>query len=387
MQPLEGLRVIDLTHAGAGPYGTMLLADMGADVIKIEPKEGDLFRKIYDGAFLVYNRNKRSLTLNLKTEEGKEILRKLIRKADVFVESFRPGTLEKMGFSFENLVKINPKIIYCSLSGFGSTGPYAGRRAFDPIIQAMCGSMASTGEPDRPPVRNSGSFIDFGTGTLMAYGILAALILREKTGKPQKVDVSLFDTAVSWMGYWLTYYVLSGNLPEKFGTGWRAYVPYKLFKTKDRPIYIGVYDEEAWKNFCDVLGLENVKNNPKFSTNESRVKHRDELEKIIENRLMEMSCEEVENKLVKVGVPCGPLLTVADLLKNPQLLARNMIIKLKHPEKGFKVEATGIPLKIFGVEEKIRYQPPSKGEHTKEILKELGYKEEEIFELKKKNIV
>jgi len=387
MLPLDGLRVIDLTHAGAGPYATMLLADLGADIIKVEPKKGDIFRNIYAGALTMNLRNKRSIAVDLKTEEGKEILKRLVKNADVLVESFTPGTLERMGFGFDDVGRINPQIVYCSLSGFGHTGPYARKRAFDPVIQAMCGNMASTGEPDGEPVRTAGSFIDFGTGALLAFSILSALILRDKTGKAQKVDISLFDTAVSFMGYWITYYALTGELPEKMGTAYKAYAPYKLFKTRTKPIYICVYDDKTWNNFCNALGFENLKNNPKYSTNENRCRNREELERTIEEYLSKMDCEEVFEKLSNAGVPCGPMLTVADLFEHPQVLARNMIIKLKHPAKQIEFEAAGIPVKIQGIEERIRYQPPKIGEHTLDVLREIGYTEDEISELKLKGIV
>jgi len=386
MLPFDGLRVIDLTHAGAGPYATMLLADLGADVIKVEPKEGDVFRRIYAGAFSILSRNKRSIALDLRKEEGKEILRRLIRDADILVESFTPGTLERMGFGFEDVCKLNGRIIYCSLSGFGQTGPYSAKRAFDPVIQAMCGTMAATGEPEGEPVRTAGSFIDFGTGALPAFSIVSALMLRNKTGEAQRVDVSLFDAAISFMGYWITYYSLTEELPEKMGTAYKAYAPYRLFKTKTKPIYICVYDEKTWNSFCDALGFDDLKGDPKYSTNEGRCRNRKLLEKTIEDRLRSMDCEVVFERLSNAGVPCGPMLSVADLLNNPQVLARNMILKLEHPD-GMDVHAAGFPVKIMGIEEGIRIQPPRVGEHTLEVLKEIGYSEGEIERLKEKGVV
>ncbi|RLI33100.1 CoA transferase [Candidatus Bathyarchaeota archaeon] len=388
MQPLEGIRIIDLTHALAGPYGVLLLADLGADVIKVEPIEGDPFREAYEGGiFIAANRNKKSLALNLKTEEGRDVLRKLIKISDVIVENFTPGKLEEIGFGYEDVSKINPRIIYCSLSGFGQSGPYSKWRAFDPVIQAMCGSMAATGEQGGRPVRNAGSFIDTGTGVMLAYSILAALIAREKTGKGQRIDISLFESAVSWMNYYIIYYLLTGEIPEKMGTGYKAFFPYGLFETKDRPIYIAAHNEKAWKALCETLDAGYLLEDERFKTNDDRCRHRKELEEELNKILRKMSCDEVLERLTKAEIACGPLLTVADLVDNPHLKEREVFIKVKHPTKNSEVKSVGMPIKFSEIKFKLRYHPPKLGEHSIEILKDLGYSEDEIYRLKEKKIV
>ncbi len=251
MLPLDGVKVLDLSHAAAGPCCTMLLADMGADVVKIEPFAGETFRYAGGGTMFVnLNRNKRDVVLDLRSLEGRQIALKLAAKADVLVESFTPGTVDRLGLGYDAISQINPRIIYCSISGFGQNGPYRERPGYDPLAQAMSGMMLATGEPDRPPVRTAASTIDFGAGMFGAYAIAVALLHREKSVKGQKIDVALLDTAVFYMAHFITSYALTGQNPPRLGSANLGFVPYQVFEAKDRFIFIGVSTERAWKGFC-----------------------------------------------------------------------------------------------------------------------------------------
>jgi CoA:oxalate CoA-transferase len=254
MLPLDGIKVIDLCHAIAGPSCTSLLADMGADVIKVESMAGDFSRYVQSGAgFLNLNRNKRDIALDLRSGKGLEIALKLAAKSDVLVENFTPGTLDRLGLGYQAVSSVNPKIIYCSISGFGHSGPYHSRSAVDPLVQAMSGVMSCTGEVGQPPVRTGPPMIDFGTGIMASYSISLALLNREKTGTGQKIDTALFDTAIYYMGNYIADYSITGNIPDPLGSGSLLFVPYQVFRTKDKYIFIGVYEDTMWQNFCRVM--------------------------------------------------------------------------------------------------------------------------------------
>lgn len=388
MLPLEGIKVLDFTHAGAGPYCTMLLGDLGADVVKVEQPMGDVFRFMLNGAvFLSYNRNKRDIVIDLKKPEGKKIVKKLIKRSDVLVESFRPSVIGKLGFSYEYVRRINPKIVYCSISGYGQTGPLSHLPAFDPLIQAFSGVMAATGEPGTPPARTAGMFIDAGAGTLAAYTITSCLLSRRKTGKGCRIDISMLDVVTSWMGWQVTNYFMSGEIPEKFGSGYRWWEPYRAFKVKDGYVFIGTVDEESWKKFCEIIGLGDLPKDPRFATNEERCKHRFELISIIEDKLKDYTREELVELLRKHDLLTAPVQTLDELLAHPHIQARKMLIDIRNPQTGEKTKTSGIPMKIFNLNLKVRRQPPKYGEHTEEILRELGYTKREIIKLKEKKIV
>ncbi|MHA1728003.1 MAG: CaiB/BaiF CoA transferase family protein [Promethearchaeota archaeon] len=395
-QALEGIKVLDLTRALAGPYCTMMLADMGAEVIKVEmPGRGDdsrswgsknSFISGESSYFMSVNRNKRSLTLNLKKEETAEILEKLIKESDILVENFRPGTMERLGLSYKEVKKINKRIIYCSISGFGQTGPYHSQPGFDQVIQGMGGLMSITGEPDGPPIKVGVAVADIAGGMFAVYGILSALYSREKTGKGQMIDTSLLDCQVSWLTYRAGSYFASGDVPQPVGTGHPSIVPYQAFQAKDKFINIAAGNDRLWKKFCKTVDLEDIMDNPKFATNVDRVENREEIVKIIGEIIAKKNAEEWLKILTDAGVPCGPIYSVDQIFSDPQVLHRQMLKELDHPKAG-KIKVTGIPVKLSDTPGEIKTAPPVLGQHTGEILAELGYSGEEIEKLYKNNVI
>ena len=390
---LEGIKVLDLSRALAGPYCTMLLGDMGADVIKIErPGKGDDSRAwgppFIEGEsayFLSINRNKKSITLNLKSEKGKEILFKLIKISDVLIETNRPGVMEKLGLSFEEVKKVNPKIVYCSISGFGQTGPYKLRPGFDQVIQGMGGLMSITGEENRPPIKVGVAITDVGAGMYAAIGILAALLRRDKTGKGEYIDVSMLDGTISWLTYQSGRYFASGEVPKPMGSGHPLIVPYQAFKTKDIYINIAVGNDSLWRKFCETIGL-NITDDPKFSTNAKRVENKEELIKILNEILSKKTGKEWLEILNKAGIPCGPIYKLNDIFSDPHVLSRGMVSEIEHPKAG-KIKLTGVPIKFKNSPGKIRLHPPLLGENNFEILEEIGYKKEEIEKFREEGVI
>ena len=337
-------------------------------------------------AFLNLNRNKRGIALDLNNDKGREIALKLAAKADVLVESFTPGVMDKLGLGYDIISRLNPTIIYCSISGFGQTGPYRERPAYDPVAQAMSGVMAMTGEAGRPPVRTGPSTIDFGTGILGAYSVAIALLNRQKNGKGQKIDAALLDTGVFYVSPFITTYSLTGKLPARMGSANSFFVPYQTFQAKDRPVYIGVSNEKAWKNFCQELGLDNLLDDPRYATNANRCQNRDELVETLSQILKQYDSEELVTKLVAVDIPCAPVLNVGELIEDSQVIAREMITDVDYPGKG-KVKLVRTPIRFSQIVPRSRSQSPSLGEHTGEILKELGYGQTEIDQLAKAGII
>lgn len=390
---LEEIKILDLTRVLAGPYATMILADLGADVIKVErPKTGDDSRQfgpyINDESayFMSINRNKKSMTLNFKKEAGKEILLELIKKVDVIVENFRPGTMEKLGLGYDVLRRVNPKIIYAAASGFGHTGPYSKRPAYDAVVQAMGGIMSITGQNGGKPTRVGSSVGDITAGLFCAIGILTALINRNSTGIGQKVDVAMLDCQVAVLENAIARYVVSGIVPKPSGNRHSSIVPFEPFNTKDGEIMVAAGNDVLWAKLCKALGREELANDKRFSTNPLRNQNYDELRPLIAKCFMGKTTKTWQDILDSTGVPNGPINTVDKVLKDPQVLAREMIVEVDHSKAG-KVKMPGIPIKLSETPGAIKIAAPILGQHTEDILKEiLSMDNEEIEELKKLNI-
>ncbi len=386
--------VIELGQAVAGPYIGTLLADLGAEVIHIErPKIGDLARNWIpirgdlSFYFAVVNRNKKSLTLDLKHEKGREIFFQLAEKADVIIENFVPGVVKKLGVDYESVKKVNPDIIYCHVSGFGQDGPYRDRPAFDQLIQGEAGIISYTGTRETPCKINV-PITDLLASMYGVYAVLAALLRRERTGEGMEIDVSLFDCAVTLMTNLMNMVVVEGmsDAELRMGTKYFLATPYEPYPAGDgKLVNIVVATEWHWKEFCKAIGLEELINDPRFATNQERLKHRDELEKIIVNKLKEKSRDEWIDILLKAGVPCGAVNTISEVIEHPQTRHRKVVVEVEYPGVG-KIKLFNNPVKFVGYEIEVK-RPPKLGEHTDEILKSLGYSKDEIDELRKEGVI
>ncbi|NIM89399.1 MAG: CoA transferase [Candidatus Aminicenantes bacterium] len=393
--PLAKVRILDLSRMLSGPFGSMVLADLGAEVIKIEePEGGDKTRtmgpKLSEGQsayFLSINRNKKSLALDLRKEKGREIFYELVKLSDVVFDNFRPGVLERLGCDYETLKRFNPKIISCSISSFGHTGPDKDLPGFDLILQARAGAMSITGEPGRPPVRMGIPTGDLAGAMYAALAVVAALYSREKTGVGQKIDISLLDCQAAFLTYVAQYYILNGRVPGPIGSGHQTVVPYQAFQTKDEYIAIAIFVEKFWEKLCRVLGLAPLVEDAKFCTNDLRRENKAELLPILEKKFLEKTAAEWLNLLADEGIPSAPVNTVDKVLSDPQLLSRNMLVEADHPAYG-KVRVLGNPMKMSEIEEQAFAAAPTLGEHTEEILSELlGYSEAQIEKLRKENLI
>lgn len=386
---LDNIKVLDLTRVLAGPYATMILGDLGADIIKIEmPGTGDDSRafgpyvKDESAYFMSLNRNKRSITLNLKSEKGKETFLEMVKKADVVVENFRPGTMEKLGLGYDYLSQVNPKIIYAASSGFGHTGPYSQRAAYDSVVQAMGGIMSITGEKGGKPVRVGSSIADINSGLFTAIGILAALNNRHETGKGQKVDVAMLDSLVAILENAVARYVVTGEAPKPGGNRHPSIVPFEPFDTKNGEVVVAAGNDVLWAKFCEVLGKEELINDERFATNPLRNENYDQLRPLIAEPMKEKTTEEWLEILDKAGVPNGPINTIDKVLQDPQVIAREMIVEVEHPVAG-NLKMPGVPIKLSDTPGSVRTPAPLLGQHTEEILKELlGYDDEKIQSLR-----
>jgi len=392
---LEGIRVLDLSRALAGPYCTMMLGDMGAEIIKLEiPGTGDEarhygppFQEGESSYFLSVNRNKLSITLNLKDPRGKEIFRELAKKSDVLVENFRPGTMEELGLGYDSLKGLNPKLIYCAITGFGPKGPDSQRPGYDLIAQGMGGIMSVTGPIGGPPYRVGIAQADITAGMFAAYGIMVALFHRERSGQGQKVETSLFQSQIAQLTFQAGRFFATGESPRPQGNQHPLIAPYESFKTKDGHINIAVGNNALWSTFCKVMGLESYEKDPRFDTNPKRVQNRPALVDIIEERTVEFTTEELRKILDEAGIPNGPVWTVGEALTAPQTIALGMVQELEHPRAG-RIKVTGIPVNLSSTPGSLRQPPPLLGQHTEEVLSRLlGMDPREIQELRQKGVI
>jgi len=402
MGALEGIRILDMTRALAGPYCTMMLGDLGAEVIKVErPTYGDESRgwgppfvgepqPPYPGEscyFIAANRNKRSLTLNFKEEDGQAILRDLAVKSDVLVENFRTGVLDKMGLGYEDLKTVNPKLIYCSISGYGRTGPYAERPGYDVIIQAEGGMMGITGPVEGPPSRVGIPIVDITAGMFSSTAILAALRHRDLTGEGQLVDISLLDTMTALLTNVASNHLVGGMGHQRLGNDHPNLTPYGVFRAKDRWFAVGVGNEGQWSKLCDIMGQPQLENDPRFATNNDRVANRAELAEVLTQGFAGRNAQEWLEDLHAAGLPCGPINEIPDVFKHPQVEDRDLIIEVEHPQAG-PIKVPGFPYKFSTTPAEVRLPPPLLGQHTAQILMDvLGYDTREVEDFQERGVV
>ena len=392
--PLSGIKVVDLTRILAGPFCTQLLADLGAEVIKVEPPgRGDPVRAqgaIKDGLswyYAQFNRNKKSLTLDLYTGEGRAVLADLIRRADVLVENYRPGVLGKMGFDAARLQELNPGLVVGSVNGYGSTGPYVDRPAFDFIAQAMSGFMSVSGAPGEP-MRAGPPIADLVAGLYAAFGILAALLARGRSApaQGQRIEASLTGGLISMLAYFSAKYFATGELPERTGNDHPVVYPYGLFHAADGEVAIAPSTQVHVRRFLETLELADLLDDPAFADNGARVRNRERLRALIEAKTAAASVEQWIERLNAAGVPCGRVMNLAEVFSDPQVLAQEMMLEFEHPGHG-PVRMTGFPVKLSATPAQLRRPAPALGEHTEEVLRELGYAPARIAALRRDGIV
>jgi crotonobetainyl-CoA:carnitine CoA-transferase CaiB-like acyl-CoA transferase len=394
--PLADLRVLDLSRVLAGPFATMILGDLGAEIIKVEmPGTGDDTRQWgppfvggESAYFLSINRNKKSITLNLKNPQAKEIAHKLAALSDMVIENFTPGVSARLGLDYETLRRINPKIIYCSISGFGQDGPYREWPSYDIVMQAMGGFMSITGEYGRPPVRIGVAVSDMIAGFYAVIALLAALKARDRTGNGQFIDISLFDATVSVMTYMGEYYFVTKENPQPAGSSHPTIVPYQAFKCQDgTDLIIAVGNDRHWELLCKTIETKDLLQDSRFAHNAGRVQNRDELIPRLQSIFLKWNRDDLFRGLIGNGVPCGPVYKMSELFADPQVLHRGMVVEMDHPKLG-SVKLIGSPLKLSGTPVQLRTSPPMLGENTVEILERLlNYKRDEVKKLKEEGAI
>ncbi len=390
---LEGIRVLDVSRVLTGPYCSLMLADLGAEVTKIEiPGRGDdtrawgpPFLAGESAYFLSINRNKKSVTLNLKAPEGRKILLELAARSDVLLENFAPGVADRLGIGYEPMRSANPRIVYCSISGFGQDGPYRDHPAYDLILQGLGGLQGITGEPGAPPVRIGVAVADIAGGMFAAYAIVAALLHRERTGDGEYLDVSLLDSQLAWLTYMAANYFATGQDPQRAGSHHPTIVPYQTFVTKDGFLNVSVGNDEIFRRFCEALGRPELARDARFAANPGRVENRAQLEPLLESIFRTRTTSEWQWALDEHAVPAGPVYRISEITRNPQVRSRGMVLELPHPKAG--------TIRQFGPPFRSRHEraphtpPPLLGEHTDDVLASIGYSADRIAELRRAGVV
>jgi crotonobetainyl-CoA:carnitine CoA-transferase CaiB-like acyl-CoA transferase len=391
--PLAGIRVLDLTRALAGPFCTMILGDLGADVIKVEPTGGDMIRNWgpFDRGTSAYylsgNRNKRGIAVNFRNPRALDMLRSLAVQCDVVAENFRPGAVESMGLGYETLAELNPRLIYASVTGFGRTGPAGGRPGFDQIAQGYSGLMSVTGTPESGPVRVGVAIGDQTAGMWCVIGVLAAIAERNASGKGRRVETSLLSSLVGLMSVQAQRYLSLGEVPGLAGNTHPVISPYGVFQTADGPLNIAPATTEMWKRLCDVLGLAALVDDPRYSTNAARIERRGELKEILEARLGERTRREWTELFLAADIPAGPINTLADVFADEQVIHCRLVEETDHTELG-RIRQVGSPITFDGRQgESIRRAPPALGEHTFEVLRELGFSDADLRALAREGVI
>lgn len=390
MKPLEGLVVLDMTRVLAGPFAAMMLADMGADVIKVERPEGGDDTRAYppfqngeSAYFMSLNRGKKSITINLKHPQGKKLLKDLAQKSDVLIENFKPGTMDKLGVGYDELKKVNPRLVYAASSGFGQTGPYSARPAYDLIIQGMGGMMSVTGPDENTPTKVGSSVADIFAGLFTVIGVLVALSARERTGRGQLVDVAMLDCMVAVLENAVSRYLVNGVIPHPIGNRHPSISPFTTLATSDGAVNIAVGNNDIWARMCAVLDMEAFKDDPRFADNPARVENFNELKKILEERTKKNTSAHWLEVFDRVNVPNGPINTIAQVVTDPQVVARRMIVDVVHPVAG-AMKIPGVPIKFSDTPADVEAPAPVLGEHTESVLSSLlGLSKEVIEELRR----
>ena len=392
--PLEGLLVVDLTQNVAGPFCTQILGDMGAEVVKVErPGRGDDARAWAppfwgdeSATFMAFNRNKRSLCLDLKRDGGLEVLRRLVARADVFVQSLRPGAIGELGLDYPKASALNPRIVYCSITAFGTRGPLAALPGYDPLMQAYGGLMSVNGHPGQEPARVGTSIVDMGTGMWAALGVLAGLRQREATGRGVEVTTALFETALMWVSYHLMSYLGSGEVPQPQGSGTAMIAPYQAFPTADGYVMIGAASDALFQRLATALEAPALGGDPRFTDNPSRVRHREAVVEAVAALTRAHKTDELLERLRAAGVPSAPICTMDQVVQAPQTAASGMLVGAPHPRLP-DYRSVGLPIQWDGRRPEVRRVPPRLGEHSADVLTTLGYTLDDVRNLKKQGVI